>query len=61
MRELVNEVLLRLSKAAASLVLGAILFAVIVGLGRVAPTPELALLCWLSGVALILVVQESPI
>lgn len=61
MRELVNEVLLRLSKAAASLILGAILFAALVGLGGAAPTPELALLSWLSGVAFVLVVQESPI
>ena len=61
MRELVNEILLRLAKALAAGVVGALLFVALVGLGWAAPSPELALLCWLSGAAAVLVVQESPI
>ena len=58
---LVNEILLRLAKAAAALVLGALLWIVlVVALGDPA-TPELALLCWLSGAAFILLVESSPI
>lgn len=55
------EVLLRLAKALAAVILGALVFWVAVGVLGAAPTVELALLCWLSGAAFILVVQESPI
>ena len=58
---LVNEILLRLAKAAAALVLGILVWAVLVPVLGVAPTPELALLCWLSGAAFILLVESSPI
>ncbi len=58
---LVNEILLRLAKAAAGLVLAAILWFVLVPVIGVAGTPELALLCWLSGAAFILLVESSPI
>lgn len=61
MQELVFEVLLRLAKALAAVILGALVFWVAVGVLGAAPTVELALLCWLSGAAFILVVQESPI
>lgn len=61
MRELVNEVLLRLAKAFAAALLGALVFGLAVAVGGAAPSPELALLSWLSGVAFVLVVQESPI
>jgi hypothetical protein len=58
---LVNEILLRLAKALAALVLGVVLWVVIVGVLGVTPAPELALLCWLSGAAFILLVESSPI
>jgi hypothetical protein len=58
---LVSEVLLRLVKALAALVLGVILWVVLVGPLGAAATPELALLCWLSGAAFILLVESSPI
>jgi hypothetical protein len=58
---LVFEVLLRLAKALAALVVGLVLWVVLVGPLGVTATPELALLCWLSGAAFILLVESSPI
>jgi hypothetical protein len=58
---LVFEVLLRLAKALAAFVVGAILWVLLVGPLGVAASPELALLCWLSGAAFILLVESSPI
>jgi len=58
---LVFEVLLRLAKALAALVVGLILWVVLVGPLSAAASPELALLCWLSGAAFILLVESSPI
>ena len=61
MSNLVNEVLLRLAKALAALVLGVILYLIVVGpLGQPA-SPQLALLAWLSGAAFIMLVETSPI
>ena len=61
MRELATEVGLRLAKAAAAAVVGIVLYAVLTGPLAVAPSAELALLAWLSGAALILLVESSPI
>lgn len=61
MKELVAEILLRLAKAAAAAFIAVVVFAVAVLAFGAAPSVELALLAWLSGVAFILVVQESPI
>ncbi len=61
MSNLVFEVLLRLGKALAALVVGAVLWVLLVGPLGVAASPELALLCWLSGAAFILLVESSPI
>jgi len=61
MRELVAEVLLRLSKALAAAVFGLIAWLVAVGPLGASGSVELALLCWLSGVGFILLVEESPI
>ncbi len=61
MSNLVFEVLLRLAKALAALVVGAVLWVLLVGPLGVAASPELALLCWLSGAAFILLVESSPI
>jgi hypothetical protein len=58
---LVFEVLLRLAKALAALLVGLVVWVVLVGPLGVAGTPELALLCWLSGAAFILLVESSPI
>jgi hypothetical protein len=61
MSNLVFEVLLRLLKAVAALVVGLALWILLVGPFGVAATPELLLLCWLSGAAFILLVESSPI
>jgi hypothetical protein len=58
---LVGEILLRLLKAAAALVVGLVVWIALVGPLGVAATPELALLCWLAGAAFILLVESSPI
>ena len=61
MQELIFEILLRLPKALAALVVGLIVYWVVVGLIGASASAELALLCWLSGAAFILLVQEGPI
>jgi len=61
MRELVYEVLLRLSKVVAATVVGVVLWLVVVGAFGATASAELALLCWLGGAAFILLVEESPI
>jgi hypothetical protein len=58
---LVYEILLRLAKAGAAAVLGVVLYLLVVGLLGVPGSAELALLCWLSGAAFILLVETSPI
>ena len=61
MSNLVTEILLRLAKAGAALVLGLIVYLVLVVPLGVTPSAELALLSWLSGSAFILLVETSPI
>jgi hypothetical protein len=61
MRELIYEILLRLSKALAAAVIGLIVWLLATGPLGATPSVELALLAWVSGAAFILVVQESPI
>ena len=61
MSNLVYEILLRLAKAGAAAVVGLIVYLVLVGPLGVAGSAELALLCWLSGAAFILLVETSPI
>ena len=59
MSNLVNEILLRLAKAGIALVLGVIVYLILVGpLGATGST-ELALLCWLSGAAFVLLVETG--
>jgi hypothetical protein len=60
MSHLMAEIGLRLIKAAAAAFLGLILYVVLVALGN-AGGVELALLCWLSGAAFILLVETSPL
>lgn len=61
MRELVFEILLRLSKALAAAVLGLGVWLVAVGPLGAEPSVALGLLAWLSGAAFVLLVEESPI
>jgi hypothetical protein len=61
MSYLINEILLRLAKALAALVVAIVLWVVLVALAGAAPSVELALLCWLAGAAFILLVESSPI
>jgi hypothetical protein len=58
---LVFEILLRLAKAGVAALLGLLLYLVLVGPLGNPGSVELALLCWLSGAAFILLVETSPI
>jgi hypothetical protein len=58
---LVFEILLRLAKAGAALVVAIVTYLLATGPFGVAGSPELALLAWLSGAAFILLVETSPI
>ena len=60
MSNLVTEILLRFIKPGIAVLLGLLVFAVAVSLGEPASV-ALALLCWLSAAALILLVQEGPL
>jgi hypothetical protein len=55
------EIILRLAKAGIALIVGTIIYAIAIGPLGALPTPELALLSWLSGAAFILLVESSPI
>ena len=61
MSNLLAEIALRLLKAATAAVLGILVYIVLTGPLGVVGSPELALLCWLSGAAFILLVETSPI
>jgi hypothetical protein len=58
---LVFEILLRLAKAGAAMVVGTLVYAVLVGPVGATGSVELALLSWLSGAAFILLVESSPV
>ena len=59
MSNLVNEILLRLAKAGLAALLGILLYLVLVGPLGAAASAELALLCWLSGAAFVLLVETG--
>ena len=61
MSNLVTEILLRLAKAGIAAALGVVLFLILVGPLGVAGSAELALLCWLSGSAFVLLVETGLI
>jgi hypothetical protein len=61
MRPLVLEILLRLAKVAAAAVVGLVIYAVLTGPLGNHGSAELALLAFLSGGAVILLVESSPI
>jgi hypothetical protein len=56
---LVVEILLRLAKAGLSAVLGIVLYAILVGPFGATGSAELALLCWVSGAAFVLLVETG--
>jgi hypothetical protein len=61
MRPLVYEILLRLTKVAAAAVLGLVTYALLTGPLGNPGSAELALLAWLSGAAVVLLVESSPL
>jgi hypothetical protein len=61
MSNLVNEILLRLLKAGLAALLGVVLYVVLVGPLGAAGSVELALLCWLSAAAYVLLVETGLI
>jgi len=61
MSNLVFEIALRLLKAGVALVLGLVLYVLLTGPFGNPGSIELALLCWVSGAAFILLVETSPI
>ena len=60
MSNLLAEIGLRLLKAVAAAFLGLVLYVVLVALGNPGGV-ELALLCWLSGAAFIILVETGPL
>ena len=60
MDNMIAEIALRLLKAAAAGILGLVLYLVLISLGTTGSV-ELALLCWLSGAAFVVLVETSPI
>ena len=59
MSNLVNEILLRLAKAGIAALLGIVLWLILVGPLGAGATAELALLCWLSAAAFVLLVETG--
>ena len=59
MSNLVIEIALRLAKAGIAALIGIVLYLVLVGPLAVAGSAELALLCWLSGAAFVLLVETG--
>jgi hypothetical protein len=56
---LANEILLRLAKAGIAALLGVVIYLVAVGPLQAPGSVELALLCWLSGAAFVLLVETG--
>ena len=61
MSQLVAEILLRLAKVGAATLLGALVYLALIGPLGAAASTELALLAWLVGAAVVLLVENSPI
>jgi membrane protein required for beta-lactamase induction len=59
MSNLVNEILLRLAKAGIAALLAAVLWLIVVGPFGAVGSVELALLCWLSAAAFVLLVETG--
>lgn len=60
MSNLIVELLLRLAKAGAAAVVGLLVYVLAIGPLGAGPSVELALLCWLTGAAFVLLVESSP-
>jgi hypothetical protein len=58
---LLAEIGLRLAKAGVAALIGLVVYVVLTGPLAVAGSAELALLCWLSGAAFVMLVETSPI
>jgi hypothetical protein len=58
---LLTEIALRLAKAGAAAIVGLLLYLVLIGPLGNSGSVELALLCWLSGAAFVLLVESSPL
>ena len=61
MSNLVIEILIRLAKAGIAALIGLVLYVLLVGPFGAPATVELALLCWLSGAAFVLLVETGII
>jgi hypothetical protein len=61
MSNLVIEILIRLAKAGVAALIGIVLYLLLVGPLGATGTVELALLCWLSGAAFVLLVETGII
>jgi hypothetical protein len=59
-RELLFEVLVRLAKLVLAGLVGLVVYALLVGPFGVAGTPVLALLAWIAGALVILLVETGP-
>jgi uncharacterized integral membrane protein len=58
---LLAEIALRLAKALAAAIVGLLLYLVLTGPLANTGSVELALLCWVSGAAFVLLVESSPL
>jgi hypothetical protein len=58
---LLAEIALRLAKAVAAAIVGLLLYLVLIGPLGNAGSVQLALLCWVSGAAFVLLVESSPL
>lgn len=61
MSQLINEILLRLSKLLFAGIIGAIVYLIAVLAANATPSFELAALCWISASVALLLVESSPI
>ena len=61
MSQLINEMLLRLSKIVGAVIIGAIIWLIAVGAFHATPSVELGLLCWISAALSLLLLESSPI
>ena len=61
MSQIINEILLRLSKLVLAGIIATILYILAVGGGGVTPSFELVLMCWISASVALLMLESSPI
>ena len=61
MRELVTEILLRLSKVVAASIIGALVYVLLTGPFGATGSVELGVLAWLVGAAVMILMESSPL